>query len=83
MGPQTSSVPFASPPSPVCLVVLEFTRKEDRDEEFAEGALNCDDCGKSQYSMRRVEFFEVPLQTRVSPKLDQSVKCLRKIQTRR
>lgn len=63
MGSQTSSIPFTSPPSPVRLVVLELTRKEDCDEEFAEGALNCNDRGKSQNSVWRIEVLEVPLPT--------------------
>ncbi len=70
MGSQPSTVPFTSPPGPVCLVVLKLTRKEDGDEEFAESALNCNDRGKSKYYMGRVEVFEVPLSTKLSQALN-------------
>lgn len=61
MRAQTTSIPLASPPCPVCLVVLELARDEDGDQDLLNRTLDSDDGDQSENRMRRVPRFEEPL----------------------
>lgn len=61
LAAQPSVVPLARPPGPVSLLVRQFSRKEDGDEDLLDGALNGNDCNQSKYRMRRVPEFQEPL----------------------
>lgn len=51
---KAAAVPLSGPPRPVRLVVLEFTRQEDGDEDLVESALDEDDSDQTQDGMRNV-----------------------------
>jgi len=60
MVTKTTASPFASPPSQVCLVVLEFSRKEHGDENLVDGALNGDDGNQSEDSVGGIPELKEP-----------------------
>ena len=64
MGAQTATIPTTGPPSHVALVMLEFSRKEDRDENLVDGPLNGNHSDKSENCMGSVPSLEEPLESR-------------------
>lgn len=61
MGTKSTTIPTTSPPSPIRLVVFEFTRKEDRNKDLVNSTLNGDHANKTQDGMSDVPCFEEPL----------------------
>ena len=61
IGPEASSVPLARPPRPICLVVLELTREEHRDQDFVDGALNEDDSNQPKDGVSDIPQLQEPL----------------------
>ena len=58
---EASAVPLTSPPSPVGLVVLELAGQEDRNEDFLNGPLDCNDGDDTKDGMRSIPKFQEPL----------------------
>ena len=65
---EATAVPLASPPSPVGLVVLEFTGQTRRNEDLGDGSLNRDGGDQTEDGMRDVPQLEIPLRTKGSAK---------------
>lgn len=61
MGTKSSTIPTTSPPRPIGLIMFEFTRKEDGDEDFVNSTLNGDHANKTQNGMSDVPCFKEPL----------------------
>jgi hypothetical protein len=57
---QTSVEPNTRPPCSVGFVVLEFSRKEDRDKDLEDTSLHSDDRNHAQNDVRGVPQFEPP-----------------------
>ena len=66
MVSETSSVPLASPPRQVGLIVLELSREEDSDEDLVNGTLNVDDGDQPKNSMGDIPQLQEPLYNSVS-----------------
>ena len=66
MVSETSSVPLASPPSQVGLVVFELTGEEHGDEDLLDCALNGDDSDDTKHGVRCVPKLQEPLQHDIS-----------------
>ena len=64
MVSKTSSVPLASPPSQVGLVVFELTREEHGDDDFVDSALDENDGNKTKNGVSDIPEFEEPLKKR-------------------
>ena len=61
MVSETSSVPLASPPSQVSLVVFELTGEEHGDEDFVDSTLDENDGDKTKNGVSDIPEFEEPL----------------------
>jgi len=59
--PQTTTVPFAGPPSPVSLAMLEFTREEHLDKDLVQGMLDSDDSDETEHGMEGILQLQEPL----------------------
>ena len=62
MVSETSSVPLASPPSQVGLVVFELTGEEHGDEDFVDSTLDENDGDKTKNGVSDIPEFEEPLE---------------------
>ena len=49
--PEVPSVPIASPPCPICLVVLVLTTERDSYENLENSALHCNDRDEAENGM--------------------------------
>lgn len=58
---QTSVEPNTGPPSPVGLIVFEFSRQEDRDEDLENSSLYADDGNDTEHGVRDIPELEEPL----------------------
>jgi len=58
---EAPSVPLTSPPSPVCLVVLELAGQEDCNKDLLDGPLDCNDGDDTKDGMGSIPKFQEPL----------------------
>jgi hypothetical protein len=58
---EAASIPPTSPPGLVRLIVLELSRKEDRDEGLVNCTLNGYNGDETKYCVREIPEFEKPL----------------------
>ena len=58
---KTAAVPLAGPPRTVRLVVLELTRKEHRDEDLVDRALDENNRDETEHGVRDITKFQEPL----------------------
>ena len=63
---EAPTVPLASPPGPVGLVVLELAGQEDRNKNLLNGPLDCNDGDDTKDGMGCIPEFQEPLITSLS-----------------
>lgn len=61
MCPEAAAIPSPSPPCSIGLIVLEFSREENRDKDFVDGPLDMDQTHQPKNGMRSVPCFQKPL----------------------
>ena len=61
MSTKSTTIPATSPPRPIGLIVFEFTRKEDGDQDLVNSTLNGYHANKTQDSMRDIPRLKEPL----------------------
>jgi hypothetical protein len=64
MRAQAAVSPSTCPPCSVGFIMLEFTGKEDRNQDLVNSPLDRDDGNKTKNNTRRVPFFQVPLRSK-------------------
>jgi hypothetical protein len=62
VGAETATIPFAGPPRPIGLIVLEFSRQQHRDHDFVNGALDSDDRTEAKDGVRCIPELDEPLE---------------------
>jgi hypothetical protein len=65
---ETATIPATGPPRAIGLVVLEFTREEDRDKNLVDRTLDGDHRDESKDGVREVPELEEPLRLIISIK---------------